>query len=175
MNIFILDWDFAKNAEYHCDKHIVKMPLELAQLLCTAHRVSDGNMVIEKTKNNRSIKRWNHTKGDILYKSTHVNHPCAVWVRENSRNYHFTYNLFLHLCKEYSYRFGRNHLSEIKLSVILDDPPLNIPISDSISNPPLAMPENCKIGDAVESYRKYYIEEKSHLFKWTKRIEPFFI
>ena len=36
MNLFYLDEDFDKCAEYHVDKHIVKMPLEAAQLLCTA-------------------------------------------------------------------------------------------------------------------------------------------
>jgi hypothetical protein len=42
MNIFYLSEDITKCAEYHVDKHIVKMPLETAQLLCTVHWVSGG-------------------------------------------------------------------------------------------------------------------------------------
>ena len=36
MNLFYLDEDLDKCAEYHVDKHIVKMPLEVAQICCTA-------------------------------------------------------------------------------------------------------------------------------------------
>ena len=50
MNIFYLDKDPVKAAEYSCDKHVVKMILESAQMLCTAHRVQDGEMVIGKSK-----------------------------------------------------------------------------------------------------------------------------
>lgn len=35
MNLFYLDEDLDKAAQYHVDKHIVKMPLEAAQILCT--------------------------------------------------------------------------------------------------------------------------------------------
>ena len=42
MNIFYLDKCPVKSAEMSCDKHVVKMILESAQLLCTVHRVSDG-------------------------------------------------------------------------------------------------------------------------------------
>ena len=43
MNIFYLDEDVQKCAEYHVDRHVVKMILEYAQLLSTAHRVLDGD------------------------------------------------------------------------------------------------------------------------------------
>jgi hypothetical protein len=45
MNIFYLDKDPIKAAEYSCDKHVVKMILESAQMLCTAHRVLDGENI----------------------------------------------------------------------------------------------------------------------------------
>ena len=41
MNIFYLDKDPVKAAQYSCDKHVVKMILESAQMLCTAHKVQD--------------------------------------------------------------------------------------------------------------------------------------
>ena len=37
MNIFVLDKNPVKAAEYHCNKHVVKMILEAGQMLCAAH------------------------------------------------------------------------------------------------------------------------------------------
>ena len=42
MNIFYLDNHVSRCAEMHNDKHCIKMILEYAQLLSTAHRVIDG-------------------------------------------------------------------------------------------------------------------------------------
>ena len=60
MNFFYLDEDPWRSIEYHCDKHIGKMPTEYKQMLSTAHRVLDGEMYYDKTKNGRKIKRWKH-------------------------------------------------------------------------------------------------------------------
>ena len=60
LNFFYLDEDPFKSIEYHCDKHIVKMPTEYKQMLCTAHRVLDGELYIDRTKNGARIKRWKH-------------------------------------------------------------------------------------------------------------------
>ena len=87
MNIFYLDKDPKKCAEMHCDKHVVKMILEYAQLLSTAHRVLDGN-------------EWADHVG--LYKATHKNHPSAIWARESAGNYFWLNKLFQELCKEYT-------------------------------------------------------------------------
>ena len=43
MNIFYLNESPEIAAVEHNDKHCVKMILESAQMLCTAHRVLDGN------------------------------------------------------------------------------------------------------------------------------------
>ena len=58
MNIFVLDENPVIAAKMACDKHIVKMILESAQMLCTAKRVQDGELYMAKTKNGRDIKRW---------------------------------------------------------------------------------------------------------------------
>ena len=47
MNFFYLDEDPFKSIEYHCDKHIIKMPTEYKQMLSTAHRVLDGELYID--------------------------------------------------------------------------------------------------------------------------------
>ena len=84
MNLFWLDEDPFKSIEYHCDKHIVKMPTEYKQMLSTAHRVLDGEMYYDKTANGRKIKRWKlkdrkMNKNFILLVS-HVNHPTNIWL-----------------------------------------------------------------------------------------------
>ena len=86
MNIFYLHENPIQNAKWHIDKHIVKMPIEYAQLMSTAHRILDGDMYWDRTANNRRIKRWrlNDAREDILYKASHINHPSAIWVRESA-------------------------------------------------------------------------------------------
>ena len=115
MNIFILDEDPVKAAEYHCNKHVVKMIIEYAQLLSTAHRVIDGVEYEDKTANGRRIKRWKMVKNpnmeNTLYKAAMINHPSAVWVRQSSRHYKWLYRLFMWLCVEYTYRYGKHHAS----------------------------------------------------------------
>ena len=119
MNIFYLDPDPRTCAEMHCDKHCVKMIIEYAQLMSTAHRVIDGTEYTDLTANGRRIKRWrlDDDRESILYKASHINHPSAIWCRANYDNYVWLYRMWFYLCKEYTYRYGKVHscsrLSEI--------------------------------------------------------------
>lgn len=150
MNIFFLDSEPLKIAQYHCDKHVVKMILETAQLLCTAH--------------------W-ETGSVAPYKSTHRNHPCSLWVRKSISNYKFLVEIGLSLCEEYSFRYDKKH----KTSDVIDWCHSNLPkINDiGVTLPPRAMPEIYKKGNVIESYRSYYIGEKKNFAKWTRREVPF--
>ena len=154
MNIFYLDKDINKAAEYHNDKHCVKMILEYAQLLCTAHRELDGDNANEN-----------------LYKSTHKNHPSAKWVRESKANYEYLYRLFNALCNEYTHRYGKTHLTYQKLHNVLATPPQNIPDKE-FTEPTPAMPDDVKNNDSLKADRDYYKKYKSHLAVWTKRDTP---
>ena len=96
MNIFYLDMDPKVAAEYHCDKHVVKMILEYGQLLSTAHRVLDGTPYLgSSVSEKRNVARWKLPDGreDILYRACHAQHPCGIWVRENIEHYRWLYNL----------------------------------------------------------------------------------
>lgn len=173
MNIFYLDQSPEVAATYHADKHVVKMILETAQLLSTAHRVLDGQMVIERDKADRRIKRWKFTdeREEVLYKSTHVNHPSALWVQASKQHYYWTYRLFIALLSEYSFRFGKKHASE-KLIYALMMPPTN-QIDTGFVPPPAAMDDEfIRSTDRVENYRTYYLEAKADLLKYTKREKP---
>ena len=130
MNIFYLHEDPVQNAKWHIDKHIVKMPIEYAQLMSTAHRMLDGHMYIGRTANGRRIKRWKlqDERDDILYKASHVNHPSAVWVRESIENYFQMYKIYMATLAEFTHRYGKVHGAS-KPSMYLMRAPLNIPVN----------------------------------------------
>lgn len=169
MNVFALHEDPRTAAVYHCDKHAIKMPLEGFQMLSTAHRVLDGTVWYDIGKNGRRIKRWalDGVVGEILYLASHVNHPCNIWVRESSANYEWLYELTIALCEEYQKRYGKEHLSYIKLNELVKHLPKNI-ARGPMTPFALAMPDEYKCQDHVESYRAFYIAEKSTIATWDK-------
>jgi hypothetical protein len=133
------------------------MILETAQLLCGAHIVLDDMMELN---------------GVTLYKLTHKNHPCAVWLRQSSANYVWLYELFCGLCDEYVHRYHKTHKCDTTFRHVLSYVPRNIPIGDRVTKFALAMPEECRREDEVESYREYYRTNKRHLCEWKDRPEP---
>jgi len=150
MNIFVLDKDPKTCAVYHNDKHVVKMILETAQLLCGVHWVEGG---------------------EAPYKLSHKNHPSAIWTRECIENYIWLCDLGLELCAEYTYRYGKRHKSQDIIEWCLLNAP-NLPTKGDITPFALAMPDECKVGDAVASYRVYYMVEKRGFANWKNREVP---
>lgn len=148
MNIFILDYDIEKAAQYHCDKHVVKMCLEYAQLLSSVH----------------------HSLGTpVQYKLTHKNHPCAVWARASMDNYEWLFVLAMELGAEYTYRYGKHHKS---IDVIKQLP---IPELDHLG---LTTFTKCvrdelkEMPNVVEAYREYYRTDKASFCTWKNRDIP---
>jgi hypothetical protein len=178
MNLFILDNDPVKAAQLQCDKHVVKMIVESAQMLSTAHRILDGDVEMRESKSGkRLVKYWVHPDNDledILYRVAHQSHPCTIWTMESNNNYNWHYVHFVALCDEYTYRYGKVHSSDTKLREILATPPKNIPVGYKTKQP-LAMKSNpeCMFEDVVKSYRAFY-QTKQDRFKmvWTKRPIP---
>lgn len=172
MNRFILSEDPHLAAIEHCDKHVVKMILEEAQMLSTAHRLLDGSPVNSVSDSGRKVTRYrlSDNREEVLYQATHANHPCAVWARESSENYLWAKTLFESLVLEYTYRYGKDHKTAM-LREKLASLPHNI-ATGSRTSFPLAMPEDCKQIDAVSSYREYYRKYKSDFACWTKRTAP---
>jgi hypothetical protein len=178
VNIFYLDHNPVEAARSHLDKHVVKMILEYAQLLSTAHRVLDGVLTVGLSKSGRKRKQYvlNDERDQVLYSATHINHPSAVWVRQNKANYDYLYALFVSTCDEYTHRYGKTHLTDSKLREVLHEFPKNIYSDDKLHvwhGPTPAMPDECKIaGDHIASYRKYYIDKKADMAMWTNREPP---
>ena len=175
MNIFYLDHDVTKCAEMHNDKHCVKMILEYSQLLSTAHRVLDGVELSGLSASGRKKKFWTlaDSRDYTLYKATHINHPSAVWVRQNQQNYIWLSQLLHALCKEYTYRYGKIH--KVERDGLLEELynwPMNIPMGE-FTEPTPAMPDDVKVaGDSIKSYHNYYIKNKAHLANWKNRKVP---
>uniref|UniRef100_A0A6C0JNT7 Uncharacterized protein n=1 Tax=viral metagenome TaxID=1070528 RepID=A0A6C0JNT7_9ZZZZ len=160
MNIFFLYKNPRTAAEAHCDKHVVKMIIETAQLLYSAHWMT--NSILPEN----------------AYKLAHKNHPSAIWTRESLTNYMWLCSLGWWLCKEYQFRYGENkvHKSEEHIIWLLNNPP-KLPFVD-MTPVRLAMPDEYKMPDPIESYQKYYIEAKLKIrgiVKYTKRDPPDFI
>lgn len=172
MNIFYLNNDPVTCAQQHVDKHVVKMILEYAQLLSTAHRILDGTETTKQSKTGRRLKHWSlpDSRDDVLYSATHANHPSARWARHTLANYQWLFKLWIELMREYHYRYGKIH-SSMRLAKHLRFPPTNIPLGD-FSPPWRAMPDEFKVDDTMLSYQNYYNGAKRNMFKWKNRPTP---
>jgi hypothetical protein len=156
MNIFFLSLNPRTAAEHHCDKHVVKMILESAQLLyCAQHMVSP------------------QTIPPGAYKKTHPNHPCGIWVRESMENYMWLCELGLALCAEYTFRYGRIHKTQAHLEWLNANPPPLPRLGITVIRQ--AMPIEYKRPDPVDAYRAYYLGAKQRMLNYTKRSPPEFI
>ena len=153
MNIFYFYDCPTKSAQAQPDKMLVKMPLETAQMLCTAHRELDGD------------NEWADNEG--LYKTAYKNHPSTVWTRECSANYRWMYEHFIALGEEYTHRYGKVHASVEKLGVALFLQPDNIKYTKERTPIAQCMPDQYKNASPIKAYRNYCIHEK-HYAKWEK-------
>lgn len=183
MNIFYLDPDPRLCAQYHCDKHTVKMIIEYSQLLSTAHRVLDGEQYTDLTANGRRIQRWrmdDPVMESTLYKASHINHPSAIWCRENKQNYLWLYRMWFYLLQEYTHRYSKQHeCSKLRAALYLT--PEKIKDGEFFAPTP-AMPQELKIEakfavpgrkyDVLASYKNYYIKDKARFAKWKNRNTP---
>ena len=182
MNIFYIDECPVQAAEWMVDRHVVKMILESAQLLSTAHRLLDGTEIplevrIEQEDGTTKIrkKKWwalHDAREDVIYSATHINHPSAVWVRSSVENYNWLVEHFFALMNEYKFRYEKQHKCFGELSYMLQSPPKNLKEWD-MTTVPSAMDDKYIISnDPVTNYRNYYKHGKTHLFSWKKREVP---
>ena len=172
MNLFFLHIDPKQCAKQHCDKHVVKMVLEIVQMLYTAHHLQG-------------------TPPKFAYLISHVKHPISIWIRLCYPNYCYAVQVAKYLSIEYTYRYNKIHSCQKHIDWLL----VNIPVFKEKPTPnynpkttltynsyfesigmtpvPLAMPDECKTStDPILSYRNYYIMKKRHFARWTSRIIP---
>ena len=159
MNIFVLDENPKKCAKFHKDKHVNKMLLESAQMLCTAHHYNGNDCGVEPP-----------------YQSTHENHPCTEWARESRENYTWLLRLAENLLAEYNHRWGNKIHATTQVVAWLKNYKPWFPNS-GLTPRPLAMDYQYKVNydNVVEAYRAYYIGEKTEGASWTNRPKPSWI
>ena len=149
MNIFRVDNDPILSAQMLCDKHIVKMPLETAQMLCSVwHRYNLGHLV--------------------TYKEAYKNHPCTRWAGDSKENYRWLVKHGMELCREYTKRYGKIHKCQSLLVFFNHTRPAFI-LDDDETPQPQCMPDEYKVdNDVVLAYRNYYVGAKSKIARWNK-------
>lgn len=135
MNLFVLDKDIDKSIKYLCDKHIVKMTVETAQMLCTPYK-------------------------DIIetpYKITHYNHPCNKWARTSKKNYEYLIDYGRRIVKEFEFRYKKNHKSSRVIEWCANNMHLLKFDSEQQTEFARAMPDEFKnLKFTVSAYRQYY-------------------
>lgn len=204
MNIFFLDKNPARAAEYHGDKHVVKMILETAQMLSTIVRLKRGYhgvFAVDEYSKKLGVtgehgKKWktyhkamygetgNYPK---IYLMTHINHPCTRWAGKSLDNFKWLLSLGYFLGNEYTSRYGGSHKSvevikrcepNIQRNNFGHLAPLtkaDFPL-DFLTKPPSVMPEEFIISDdPVINYRNYYAKEKAKFLTWKFSEKPKFI
>lgn len=181
MNIFVLDKNPQLAAQYHADKHAVKMILEAGQLLCTAHWLNWARMLGAPKLKTRQLQEWlyQNVPQELQppWKMTHVHHPCTQWAAHAWGNYMWLSRHGLALCDEYTRRYGKIHKShEVHRWLNRVIPPaFEARVDDPVQITPfaLAMPDDCKVaGDPVQSYRNYYNQHKVRIARWRHSETP---
>lgn len=121
------------------------MIVETAQMLSTAHQL-----------NGSPYK-------DKVYKATHINHPCNIWVRKTKANYLWALDLLKNLISQYEDRYKKEHKTNRLVKYFEDYIPIK---KGKLTEFPQAMPEEYRSNDVVTAYRNYYIKDKSRFAKW---------
>jgi len=193
MNLFYLDTDHDTNAQYHVDKHVVKMILEAAEMLSMAHIVARSvgfypdklptDEYREAVLYKSTFKDKAPEDRDIPYvgRDAHLNHPSTVWVRSSSENYYWTYCYMHSLEMERRYR-NPNGVPEHKAYMLtrtkLDDVPVVLaripmtPFALAMGSMREAYPEYINDADPIGSYRRFYMADKSTFASWKYREPP---
>jgi hypothetical protein len=172
MNIFFLSWKYNECAELYCDQHVVKILLEVVQMLYTAHWTNSKpgwNLNAPLTKNGKSNG----------YKQAHPKHPTTIWVGSTKANYMWTTKFGMALACEHNRRFRTVHSCSTHILWLFNNPPDVFSQNKSqtavyategfprnLSPPPMCMPVEYHTGNIVKAYQNYYIGDKLRFARW---------
>lgn len=159
MNIFFLDQDPAVAARYACDAHVCKMVLESAQIMSTVHWIADCS--VAEAAYGRSL----------IYAPTHPSHPSVLWAARSSSNWRWLREHCLALSDERLWRFPHyNHHNSTAVAFHMPEPDLpDLGLTEFAVG---FVPRHLYPADPVQAYRLYYMLEKRHLARWTRRDAP---
>ena len=158
MNRFIIEGEPQKIAKSLCDQHVVKMPLEEAQMLCTA--------------------LWHHApeyaEEKNLYKPVHQKHPCNLWAMETRANFEFAFTLYMEMLTEYDFRYKKVHGASKHFYSILTGIKY-IPQGNLTKHPQcFSGMDELKTDEfyPVKAYRAFYIADKARFARYRYTQQP---
>lgn len=177
MNIFRLSDDPAEAARFHCDRHVVKMCTEAAQILSTAKRLAEGAPTDAPDRPGKPFlllpgERLHRPAGSLLwqiadkavYAATHATGPLVRWVAASRANYAWQFAHYRALLDEYQRRYGRTHAASWPHDALS---PIPTSLPDAGPTPaPQVMPEQYRGDDPVAAYRRLYLGEKARFARW---------
>lgn len=180
MNLFYLDEDLDICAEYHVDKHVNKMQLEAAQILCTNIIIDELFGYVPRNltpEENKELSKYRAEQKDlpmedrfIPYLPCHQNHPSTVWCRTSLENFYWVHCYANALSSEAHYRYGSLHKSIVVINNLPDPKYMK---NVGFTQFALAMPEELKDYDnPIESYRLFYMKDKATFASWKYREKP---
>ena len=152
MNRFLIEDNPRLIARSLCDQHIVKRPLEEAQMLCTS--------------------LWHHApkyaEEKKLYRPVHQKHPCTLWAMKTRQNYAFAFKMYKEMLDEYTFRYKKQHGAS-KLWDALYDGTRYIPQGPLTKHPEcFGKYEEFKTDMywPITSYRKFSIADKNKFARY---------
>ena len=174
MNIFWLSLCVVESARMLCDQHVVKMCTEAAQLAYTALRLRLEKDEVEAFFSTAPLVVSKSGEASRGFKSTHANHPLAVWARQSHANLRIAVQVCDAICDEYAHRYRKKHATKVHALWLLEHVPAD-PSDAVMTPPPLCIPEQYQCGDLVASYRLYYVSEKLKFARYWYRPPPTFV
>lgn len=192
MNIFAVDENPVMAAVSLCDKHVHKMAIESAQLLCAALWLH-GPAVKTRYLCKKEIVGWedmdyeqcsdvvymaNQMGKTVLYDLSHKNNRFMAWTCTSIENWEWLHEHACALAEERVYRFGKPSKVEIILRQL---PKPNLPATGGLSpfcrcefktKDGAIQKDICEMENTVEAYREYYNRAKSYMAVYTRREPP---
>ena len=195
MNIFALSKCPEESAEQMIDKHVIKMPTETCQMLHTNILYMQYVQEHSKEPQLKDLKAFHQATGSKLMKPAMLNHPSTIWARQSIANFEWLYAHGSALCREYTYRYDKEHGSHKRLHQCHDNKetvfahqfpvsgltPVTIAMDDQYRLDPIEFYNTARVqygieydewDFVIESYRHYYLEGKWKMADWRKERKP---
>lgn len=166
MNIFFLSLIPKEIAHMSCDQHVVKIQLEICQMLYTAWYFSNEEEFV-------------HTLAPFIkdgsrrgYKPAHKKHPMTMWIASSLENYRYACKIGIALTLEYTHRYGKIHTCAKHLLWLYQNHPTHFEERKSETayyskeGIPECMPEQFRSSSIVEAYQMYYMVDKMHFARY---------
>lgn len=147
VNIFVTDADPVKSAQSLDDKRIGKALMEMNQLL-----------TIAINEHHPKLGSEHYGEGRLCQGLAYMNHPPAIWVRQNRATFDWALQHALGLKAEWEFRFGTEHASGARTPYIAQfidclPPGQMLPFSNTARNKDLGI--DFTYLPAPTSYRHY--------------------